>query len=88
MLRNTIRIAAFLSSLFLLNPPFSHAQKGKTDLVKPRIIVTTDKPEKLFFKDDGKIPNSKLPLILYKNAFDERGSRGASWLEKRFSDNK
>ena len=26
-------------------------------------------PEKLYFKDDGKIPNSKFPLLLYKNAF-------------------
>ncbi len=44
-------------------------------------------PQKLFFKDDGKIPNNKLPLILYKNAFKERGSSGASWLEKRFAAN-
>ncbi|SHI59330.1 cupin domain-containing protein [Pseudozobellia thermophila] len=44
----------------------------------------TKEPQKLFFKDDGKIPNNKLPLILYKNAFSERGSSGASWLEDRF----
>lgn len=44
-------------------------------------------PKNLFFKDDGKIPNSKYPLLLYKNAFVERGSNGASWLEKRFEAN-
>ena len=54
----------------------------------PKTISSmTNEPLKLFFEDDGKIPNSKYPLILYKNVFTERGSRGASWLEKRFSDN-
>jgi uncharacterized protein YjlB len=50
-------------------------------------LSMTNEPQKLFFKDDGKIPNSKLPLILYKDAFKDRRSHGASWLEKRFSDN-
>ncbi|MDT0690005.1 cupin domain-containing protein [Salegentibacter sp. F188] len=45
------------------------------------------KPEEYFFKDDGSIPNNKLPLLLYKNAFSERGKSGAEWLEKRFSEN-
>ncbi|MBX2843798.1 MAG: cupin [Flammeovirgaceae bacterium] len=44
-------------------------------------------PKKMFFKDDGKIPNNKFPLILYKNVFNERGNAGASWLEKRFAAN-
>lgn len=43
--------------------------------------------QKLFFKDDGKIPNSKFPLILYRNAFQDRGNRGALWLEKTFASN-
>jgi uncharacterized protein YjlB len=30
---------------------------------------TSIHPEILFFKDDGKIPNSKLPVLIYKNAF-------------------
>ncbi len=42
---------------------------------------------KLLFKDDGKIPNSRLPLVLYKNVFTEKGSRGATWLENRFASN-
>ena len=45
------------------------------------------KPEKFFFEDDGKIPNNKLPLLLYKNACKERGSKGARWLEERFAVN-
>lgn len=44
-------------------------------------------PEKYYFKDDGKIPNNKLPLLLYKNVFSKTGSEGADWLEKRFSEN-
>ncbi|MBX2873593.1 MAG: cupin domain-containing protein [Saprospiraceae bacterium] len=60
---------------------------GLTIFLPKTALSMTNQPQKLFFKDDGKIPNNKLPLILYKNAFDDRGSRGASWLEKRFSDN-
>ncbi|MFK7812539.1 MAG: cupin domain-containing protein [Maribacter sp.] len=44
-------------------------------------------PQQLLFKDDGKIPNSKYPLILYKNAFKERSNNGAKWLEQRFAEN-
>lgn len=44
-------------------------------------------PTKIFFKDDGKIPNSKFPLILYSKAFAEKGKNGALWLEKRFAKN-
>jgi uncharacterized protein YjlB len=45
-------------------------------------------PTTLFFKGDGKIPNNKLPLLLYKNVFSERGEKGASWLEVTFEANK
>jgi uncharacterized protein YjlB len=44
----------------------------------------TAEPVQLFFKDDGQIPNSPLPLLIYKKAFDQRGDEGASWLEKQF----
>ncbi len=43
--------------------------------------------KQLFFKDDGKIPNNRLPLIIYKNAFSDRGREGAAWLEDRFATN-
>ena len=49
--------------------------------------MTTGTHQKLYFKDDGQIPNSKLPLILYQDAFKQRGTAGASWLEKRFAVN-
>ena len=44
-------------------------------------------PKKFYFKDDGKIPNNKLPLLLYRNVFSERNDEGASWLEERFAKN-
>jgi uncharacterized protein YjlB len=37
-----------------------------------------------YFKDDGLIPNSPLPLVIYKGVFVERDRRGARWLEHRF----
>jgi uncharacterized protein YjlB len=40
-----------------------------------------------YFQDDGIIPNSKFPLILYKNSFSQRGSAGASWLKDHFEAN-
>ena len=46
-----------------------------------------DEPTQLFFKDDGKIPNSRYPLILYKGAFSSRNDLGARWLEERFAEN-
>ena len=47
----------------------------------------TKEPEAFYFKDDGSIPNNKHPLLLYRNAFSERGDRGAAWLEQKFYDN-
>lgn len=44
-------------------------------------------PEKIFLEDDGQIPNNSLPLLVYHNAFKDRGSKGASWLESRFEEN-
>lgn len=45
------------------------------------------KLEKYFFEDDGLIPNNSLPLLLYRDAFDRRGSEGADWLIKQFGTN-
>lgn len=44
-------------------------------------------PKQYFFKNGGKFPNNKLPLLLYKNVLGERGEAGAAWLEKRFREN-
>lgn len=43
-------------------------------------------PEQLFFQDDGKIPNSRFPVLLYRNAFPARNATGATWLEQRFAE--
>ena len=42
-------------------------------------------PEQLLFKDDGLIPNSRYPLLLYRQAFAARGAAGAAWLEQQFA---
>ena len=44
-------------------------------------------PEQYHFKDDGKIPNSKFPLLVYRQVFEARGGEGAFWLEQRFAKN-
>ncbi|MBC7827371.1 MAG: cupin [Chitinophagaceae bacterium] len=44
-------------------------------------------PEILYFNDDGVIPNSRYPLLVYRNAFQQRDYNGASWLENKFAEN-
>ena len=44
-------------------------------------------PETYHFADDGHIPNSRYPLLVYRQAFTERGAAGAAWLEQRFAEN-
>jgi uncharacterized protein YjlB len=44
-------------------------------------------PEAIVFKDDGSIPNSKLPLLLYRRAFAPDTPNLASVLENRFAEN-
>lgn len=60
-------------------------------LIRPAFIGFTStklmEPQKLYFKDDGTIPNSKFPLLLYKNAFTARQDAGAEWLEEHFAAN-
>ena len=63
-----------------------------TTILGIQSIIMSDKhfiqPEKLFFKDDGTIPNNKLPLLLlYRDAFSQRGNKGADWLEEKFAEN-
>lgn len=45
------------------------------------------KPDTFYLEDDGQIPNNSLPLLVYRDVFDDRGSEGARWLEKRFRQN-
>ena len=49
--------------------------------------LETMQVEKVYFKDDGQIPNSKYPLLLYRQVFTGRDSEGAAWLENRFAEN-
>ena len=42
---------------------------------------------RMFFKDDGLVPNSRYPLLVYKNVFLQRDDQGASWLENKFLEN-
>ncbi|WP_370898447.1 cupin domain-containing protein [Chryseobacterium gossypii] len=44
-------------------------------------------PEEYFFGDDGIIPNSRYPLLVYRDAFTGRGDKGADWLESKFREN-
>jgi uncharacterized protein YjlB len=44
-------------------------------------------PEAFYFSDDGSIPNSKYPLLVYRNVFSKEGEAGAEWLEKTFASN-
>jgi uncharacterized protein YjlB len=48
---------------------------------------TSPQPDLHYFKDDGIVPNSKYPLLHYRNVFDKRGDEGALWLEEKFLSN-
>ena len=39
---------------------------------KEKTMAKTNKPEKYHFKDDGSIPNSKLPVVIYRDGLSER----------------
>jgi len=43
--------------------------------------------ESLYFTDDGVIPNSRLPLLLYKHALDEQEEAMAAAMEQLFARN-
>ncbi|WP_228377137.1 hypothetical protein [Chryseobacterium sp. FH2] len=38
--------------------------------------MTAAEPQIYYFKDDGNIPNSQFPLLVYKNVFPQRGQKG------------
>lgn len=44
-------------------------------------------PEKIYFQDDGRIPNNKLPLLFYHGAFAPGIPDLASSIEERFARN-
>jgi uncharacterized protein YjlB len=69
------KFAALLASLALGGFPLMAQQP------------TPVQPEKFVFADDGSIPNSKLPLLLYRQAFASDTSDLASAIEERFAEN-
>ncbi len=69
--RMNIRHLLIIVSLFFLLP--MNAQNTQSELY--------------YFKDDGTIPNNKLPLLLYRNVFSGTGNSAAEWLEKTFTRN-
>jgi len=54
---------------------------------KNALAMNTIKPEEFYFKDDGLIPNSKYPLLVYQQAFIQRDRQGGDWLEEKFASN-
>lgn len=58
---------------------------GLTAVFNPCAMITASiDPEKHYFDDDGKIPNSKLPLLIYRNALPATGSAN---VKKHFETN-
>lgn len=51
------------------------------------MLYESTPPETLLFTDDGLIPNSRYPLLVYRKAFPATDGAGASWLEDRFAAN-
>ena len=49
------------------------------------MALTAKQPEAFYFKDDGGIPNSRLPLLLYRNALSN--GVNARNLQKQFAAN-
>ena len=76
MLKPKIPVATFLLALFLFIPHFSQAQKGRTELVKPRIIVTTD------ITNEPDDQESLIRLLLYANDIDIEGLIGSTGVWK------
>ncbi len=57
-----------------LKPPF------------PKKIIVMSYPKAYYFRDDGLIPNSPFPLLIYEQVFDAF-EQDDKWLEKRFASN-
>jgi uncharacterized protein YjlB len=45
------------------------------------------KPKEFYFENDGIIPNSKYPLLVYEGVFELTGNEAADWLEEKFASN-
>lgn len=47
----------------------------------------TNTPQLLFLDDDGTFPNSRLPVVLWRNGIPVGDANGADLIEQRFHDN-
>ncbi|MCG2614844.1 cupin domain-containing protein [Terrimonas sp. NA20] len=56
-------------------------------LLEKIFVMPAVAPETYYFKDDGTIPNSRYPLLIYQQVFSQRGDKGGDWLEERFAAN-
>lgn len=52
-----------------------------------KLSAQTIEPEKAVFKDDGSIPSSALPLLIYRNAFPSDSPSLGDLIEQRFAQN-
>lgn len=66
---------------------FIHLASGMLLTGKQLLAAEKAEPEIVYFKDDGIIPNSRYPLLLYRNVFTQRGNDGAAWIEQQFLSN-
>jgi len=51
-------------------------------------FIMKQSPEIYHFTDDGVIPNSKLPVVIFRGVFSLDPDTGADWLEGHFAENK
>ena len=61
---------------------------GGTPLIfsrPPMISELLYQPDLFYFKDDGKIPNNKLPLLLYRNTIPEGQEHPDKWYLQQFA---
>ena len=82
-----LRKDSYKRELIINRRNFLSLTEGNLPATKYIMSSPVKKPEVFYFKDDGSIPNSKYPMLVFHNAFSERGERGAKWLEQRFNDN-
>ncbi|MEY2528401.1 MAG: hypothetical protein QOJ05_491 [Verrucomicrobiota bacterium] len=73
---NLLKTGRALAIMFLMGGGILMGQQ-------PEVV----EPQQLLFKDDGAIPNNRLPLLLYRQAFAAGTADLASAIELRFAEN-
>jgi uncharacterized protein YjlB len=65
----------------------NHLERRKTPQNKGELSAAMRQPQQFIFKDDGSIPNSRYPVLLYRAAVELADEDPASSLEERFAEN-